>query len=170
MCSERTTSVAIGNPSRTTTTAPVTPAAQRSPPRASGPRSASGRTASGTRVSACSRRRRARAATASAPVTTTSCTTDSTDAARRSRNCVVCTQISVSTVPYPTPPSTSTTPNAVAQNRNTIEAADAIPGASAGSVTLTNARAGEAPRARAAWSARGSSPAQNAPTVRTTTV
>ncbi|MNW68613.1 hypothetical protein D3C74_474200 [compost metagenome] len=72
-------------------------------------------------------------------------------------------------VPYWTPPRTSTTPNAVAQNRNTIDAADAMAGASDGSVTDRNARQGEAPRARAASSARGSRCSQSPPTVRTTT-
>ena len=60
-------------------------------------------------------------------------------------------------------------PNAVAQNRNASDAADAIAGVSAGSVTVRNARHGDAPSARAACSARGSSRSQSPPTARTTT-
>lgn len=82
---------------------------------------------------------------------------------------MVCTQISVSTVPSRGPPRTRTVPNAVAQNRNTSDPADAIAGASAGRVTPTNARHGGAPSARAACSARGSSRSHRLPTVRTTT-
>lgn len=122
-----------------------------------------------TSDSARSRRARARPATASAATTTTTCTTDSTEAARRSRNCVVWIQISVSTVPNRMPPSTSTVPNAVAQNRNTSEAADVSAGVSAGSVTVRNARAGDAPSDRAACSGRGSRRSHSPPTVRTTT-
>ncbi|NKY06634.1 methionyl-tRNA formyltransferase [Cellulomonas hominis] len=102
-------------------------------------------------------------------LSTTTCTTDSTAAARRSRNCVVWIQISVSTVPNCIPPRTSTVPNAVAQNRNTSDAADVMAGVSAGRVTVRNARAGEAPSDRAACSGRGSSRSHSPPTVRTTT-
>src|SRR5690606_25112072 len=63
-----------------------------------------------------------------------------------------------------------TTPNDVAQNKKTRAAAEAIAGASAGSVTVRKARAGEAPNTLAASSDRGSSWAQNPPTVRATTV
>ncbi len=62
-----------------------------------------------------------------------------------------------------------TVPKAVAQNRNTTAPADAIAGASWGSVTVKNARAREAPSVRAAWAARGSTRSHSPPTVRTTT-
>src|SRR3954466_6252924 len=62
-----------------------------------------------------------------------------------------------------------TTPKLVAQNRNTTAAADAIAGASAGSVTDRNARHGDAPSARAAAVVRGSSRAHSPATVRATT-
>ena len=65
--------------------------------------------------------------------------------------------------------SSSTTPNAVNVNRNTIDAAAMIGGPSSGSVTSRNARARDAPSIRAASSRRGSRFAQNPPTVRTTT-
>jgi hypothetical protein len=122
-----------------------------------------------TSRSAASRRRRARADIARAAEMTTSCTIDSTDAERRSRNWVVRVQISVSMVPYRTPPSTRTTPKAVAQNRKTTDAADATAGASDGSVTVRNTLAGPAPRDAAACSVRGSSRSHSPPTVRTTT-
>ena len=60
-------------------------------------------------------------------------------------------------------------PNADAQNRNTSAALAAIAGASWGSVTVRNARHGEAPRVRAASVWRGSSAFHSAPTWRTTT-
>jgi hypothetical protein len=101
---------------------------------------------------------------------TTACTIDRTAAVRRSRNWVVRIQISVSTVPYRTPPSTRTTPNAVAQKRKTTLAAEATAGPSEGRVTVHQTRHGPAPSALAACSARGSSRSHNPPTVRTTTV
>ena len=78
-------------------------------------------------------------------------------------------QISVSMVPQETPPITSTTPKAVAQKRKVSAAPEAIAGARAGSVTVAKTRNPEAPRVRAASSARGSRRAQSVPTVRTTT-
>src|ERR1044072_5060489 len=62
-----------------------------------------------------------------------------------------------------------TTPKLVAQNKNTPAAADPIAGASAGSVTDVNARAGEAPSDRAASVARRSSCDHSPATVRATT-
>lgn len=60
-------------------------------------------------------------------------------------------------------------PNEVNVNRNTISAAAATAGPSAGSVTCRQARSGEAPSIRAASACRGSSCAHSPPTVRTTT-
>ena len=102
-------------------------------------------------------------------MTNTSCTIDNADAAGRLSSWVVWYQISVSTVPNRTPPSTITTPNADAQNRNTIAAPDAMAGASAGRVTVQKARHADAPSVRAASTSRGSSAAHNPPTVRTIT-
>ena len=93
----------------------------------------------------------------------------STLAARRSRNWVVSSQISVSIVAYREPPSTSTVPNAVEQNRKTMDAAAAILGARRRSVMVANTRAGPAPSTRAASSCRGSSDSHVTPTVRATT-
>ena len=90
-------------------------------------------------------------------------------AAGRSSSCVVSSQISVSTEAQRSPPRVSTTPNAVAQNRNTTLAADTMAGRSAGSVTVRNTCAGEAPSAAAASAGRGSSDSQAAPTARITT-
>ena len=56
----------------------------------------------------------------------------------------------------------------MAQNRKVREAAEAIAGANAGRVTVAKARIGEAPSARAASTARGSSRDHMVPTVRTT--
>ena len=67
------------------------------------------------------------------------------------------------------PPRVRTTPNAVAQNRKTTLAAETIVGRSAGSVTVRNTCAGEAPSAAAASPGRRSSVSQAAPTVRITT-
>ena len=64
----------------------------------------------------------------------------------------------------------STTPNEVAQNRNTTLAAETMPGTSAGSVTVRNTCHGLAPSTAAASSRRGSIASQKAPTVRTTTL
>src|SRR3954462_224930 len=64
----------------------------------------------------------------------------------------------------------STTPNDVAQNRNTTLAADTIPGTSAGNVTVRNTCHGLAPSTAAASSRRVSMASQKAPTVRTTTL
>ncbi len=63
-----------------------------------------------------------------------------------------------------------TTPNAVAQNRNTTLAADTTPGSRAGRVTVRRTCHGLAPSAAAASSRRGSSDSQKEPTVRTTTL
>ena len=64
----------------------------------------------------------------------------------------------------PQPPRVSTTPNEVAQNRNTTLADDTIAGRSAGRVTVRNTWNGLAPSAAAASPGRGSSDAQAAPT------
>jgi hypothetical protein len=77
--------------------------------------------------------------------------------------------ISVSIVAYREPPSTSTVPNAVAQNRKTMDAAAAMLGARRRSVIVANTRTGPAPSTRAASSCRGSSDSQVTPTVRATT-
>ena len=63
----------------------------------------------------------------------------------------------------------STTPNDVAQKRNTTVAADTIAGRRAGSVTVRSTWAGVAPRAAAASAGRGSSDSQAPPTTRITT-
>lgn len=61
-------------------------------------------------------------------------------------------------------------PKAVAQKRKTTPAAATIAGRSAGSVMVVNTWRGLAPRLIAAWPRRGSRSAQNAPTLRTTTL
>src|SRR5690625_3339731 len=76
----------------------------------------------------------ARLAASNTPETITNCTIDNTAAERRSKNWVVRVQISVSTVPTRGPPRTNTTPKAVAENKNTKLAAEAIAGANAGKV------------------------------------
>ncbi|CPU65436.1 Uncharacterised protein [Mycobacteroides abscessus] len=98
---ERTTSVPSGSPTSTTTTAAVSAAGARSPVGRPSRHRRSGWAddADDDRLRARSRRARVRFATVSAAATTTSCTTDSTAAVRRSRNCVVWIQISVSIVP-----------------------------------------------------------------------
>ena len=67
------------------------------------------------------------------------------------------------------PPSSSTTPNDVKQNRYTTEAAASTDGASMGSVTSLSTRNRLAPSTAAASAGRRPSPAQATPTTRTTT-
>ena len=61
------------------------------------------------------------------------------------------------------------TPNDVKQKRNTIDAAEASAGARSGRVSRSRRCAPDAPSVAAASHRRRSSPAQNAPTTRTTT-
>ena len=101
--------------------------------------------------------------------TAANCTRASAVAEARSPRNTAWRQTSVSSVARVGPPSTSTTPNDVKQNRNTIDDAAATAGHSRGHVTHRKAWAGDAPRTRACSTARGSSPSQKVPTVRSTT-
>ena len=104
-----------------------------------------GAAAAGETGSATARRRSSALDTTTSATTAASCTTASAAAVARSSRTTAYRYISVSMVARAGPPSTSTTPNEVNENRNTMTEAAAIDGASRGRTTRRKTSSRDAP-------------------------